>query len=483
VCVIGSGAGGGVAGAVLARAGLDVVLLEAGPAVSEADFVGDELEAYRRLYWGAAAATTDDGGIGLLTGQCLGGTTTVNWTTSFRTPDALREEWGGPFTSDEFTRSLDAVWDRSGVNMDHNDPSTRDAIMRRGLEALGWHVAAMPRNVRGCDQNGICGYCGFGCQLGAKQSTLVTWLEDAHAAGARIVVDTRAERVMADRGRAHGVEALTRAGTRVTIRARAVVVAGGALQTPALLLRSGLDNQNVGRHLHLHPVTGVSALFDEDVRPWTGTIQALYSDQHADIEHGYGLKYETGPIHPGVIVGFAAWRSAEDHAALLGNLSRSSGIGLLLRDRGAGEVRLARNGRLRVRYRLGDDDARRLRIGIDGAARILEAAGAQRVYSSHARKLSYEPGPGRRERFLADVDREGFAPGRCTFFSFHHMGSARVGASAAVSACKWDGETWELPGLYVMDGSSFPSASGVNPMLTIEAIAHMNASRLAAELT
>jgi long-chain-alcohol oxidase len=483
ICVVGSGAGGGVAAAVLARAGLDVVVLEAGRAVSDADFVGDELEAYRTLYWGGAAATTDDGGIGLLTGECLGGTTTVNWTTSFRTPDGVREEWGGPFPGDEFTRSLDAVSARCGVNTDHNLPSSRDAIMKRGLDALGWHVAPMPRNVRGCDQNGVCGYCGFGCQLGAKQGTLVTWLEDAHGAGARVVTETRAEHVVSRAGRAVGVEARRADGRTVTVGARAVVVACGAVQTPALLLRSGQRNPNVGQHLHLHPVTAVSAVFDEVVQPWTGTIQALYSDQHADLDGGYGLKYETGPIHPGVLVAFAPWRNAAQHASLLGELPHTSGIGLLLRDRGAGSVRIARNGEARVRYRLADDDARRLRVGIDGAARILEAAGARCIRSSHARELAYEPGRGNRARFVADVDREGFAPGRCSFFSFHHMGSARVGGSPGASACAWDGETWDVRGLYVMDGSSFPSASGVNPMLTIEAFAHMNASRLAAALT
>src|SRR5262249_33488702 len=199
-----------------------------------------------------------------------------------------------------------------------------------------------------------------------------------------------------------------RTGQRIAIRARAVVVACGALQTPELLLRSGLTNENVGRHLHLHPVTGISALFDEDVKPWTGTIQALYSDEHANLDDGYGLKYETGPIHPGVLIGFAAWRGADDSAELLANLPHTIGIGLLARDRGAGEVRVTRSGRLKVRYRLAADDAHRIRFGIDGAARVLEAAGAKRIYSSHARKLSYEPGAGGRERFLADVDREGF---------------------------------------------------------------------------
>lgn len=482
VCVVGSGAGGGVAAAVLARAGLDVVVLEAGPTVSESDFVGDELDAYRRLYWGAAAATTDDGGIGLLTGECLGGTTTINWTTSFRTPDAIREEWGGPFPTDDFGHSLDAVSRRACVNTDHNLPSSRDAIMKRGLDALGWHVAEMPRNVNGCDQNGICGYCGFGCQLGAKQSTLVTWLEDAQAGGARIVTQARATRVVTRAGRAAGVEFATVDGRRLTVRATTVVVGCGALQTPALLLGSGLRNPNVGRHLHLHPVTAVSALFDEDVRPWTGTIQALYSDQHADLDGGYGLKYETGPIHPGVLAAFAPWRNAAQSASLLSDLPRVSGIGLLLRDRGEGLVMRTRRGRLRIRYRLTADDAGRVRIGIEGAARILEAAGARRIQSSHAREIAYEPERGGRDEFLAAVDREGFDAGRCAFFSFHHMGSARVGDTPADSACNWDGETWEVRGLYVMDGSSFPSASGINPMLTIEAIAHMNASRLAASL-
>jgi long-chain-alcohol oxidase len=483
VCVVGSGAGGGVAGAVLAQAGLDVVVLEAGRAVSESDFVGDELHAYRTLYWAAAAATTDDGGIGLLTGECLGGTTTINWTTSFRTPDAIREEWGGPFATAEFGASLDAVASRSSVNTDHNRPSSRDEILKRGLETLGWHVAPMPRNVRGCDQNGVCGYCGFGCQLGAKQSTLVTWLEDAHASGARIVADARATRITTSAGRATGVELVARDGRAFSVRARAVVVACGALQTPALLLRSNLQNPNIGRHLRLHPVTAVSATFDGDVHPWTGTIQALYSDEHADLDDGYGLKYETGPIHPGVLAAFAPWRSAAQSASLLAELPRTSGIGILLRDCGEGRVLVSRRGRVRVRYRLAADDAARVRVGIEGAARILEAAGARHIRSSHAREIAYEPARGSRERFMAAVDRAGFAPGRCAFFSFHHMGSARVGATRETSACNLDGETWDVRGLYVMDGSSFPSASGVNPMLTIEAIAHMNASRLAGSLT
>ena len=483
VCVVGSGAGGGVSAAVLAQAGLDVVVLEAGAHYEDDDFRISELDAYRRLYLGAAAWTTADGGIGLLAGSCVGGTTTINYTTSFRTPEDVRSEWGAPFTSPEYEASLDAVCERLGVTTNEGRPSRRDEAMGRGLERLGWHAAAMPRNVRGCEQDVVCGRCGFGCPLGAKQSTLVTWLADAHAAGARVLASTRAQRIDLANGAVRAVQAQTSDGHTVTARTRAVVVCAGALQTPVLLRRSGLANPNIGRHLHLHPTTGVSGLFDEEIRPWEGTMQALYSDQHRDLDGaGYGLKYETAPVHPGVLVAFAPWESAHEHAELIAQLPRLTGIGLLLRDRSEGEVQPARDGTPRVRYRLDPDDIRHVRVGLDGAAQILEAAGALRIFSSHAQLVAYEPAKDTRQQFVRDADAVGYAPGRCTFYAFHPTGSARLGPTAATSATKPDGETWEARGVYVMDGSSFPSASGVNPMITIEAIAHLNATQLAAKL-
>ncbi len=483
VCVIGSGAGGGVAAAVLAQAGLDVVVLEAGGHYEDRDFHLSELDAYRRLYVGAAAITSTDGGIGLLAGTCLGGTTTINYTTSFRTPDEIRAEWGEPFTSPEYDASLDAVSERLAVNMEEGRPSKRDEAMGRGLERLGWHVEAMPRNTRGCEQGVVCGRCGFGCPLGAKQSTLVTWLVDAATAGARIVTSTRARRIDIAHGAARAVEARTNDGHLLHVRARAVVVCGGALHTPVLLHASGLSNPKVGRHLHLHPTTGVSGVFDEEIRPWEGTMQALYSDQHSDLDgDGYGLKYETAPVHPGLLAAFSPWPGATEHAELMALLPRVAGIGLLLRDRTEGEVRPRRDGSPRVRYRLGRTDVEHVRTGLDGAAQILEAAGAERIFSSHQRLVSYEPGRSRRESFVRGADAVGYGPGRCVFYGFHLMGTARMGDSPATSACRADGELWDLRNAVVVDGSAFPSASGVNPMITIEAIAHLNAAALAARL-
>ncbi|MDQ3305743.1 MAG: GMC family oxidoreductase N-terminal domain-containing protein [Actinomycetota bacterium] len=490
VCVVGSGAGGGTAAAVLAESGLDVVVLEAGDYLDDGDFDGGELDGYSRLYLGGGALATADQSVGLYAGACLGGGTVVNFSTCFRTPDEIRAQWAGygvdAMTSDDYTRSLDAVWDRLGVTTDHSLPSRREQLMKRGLEELGWHVDSMPRNVAGCDEK-VCGYSPFGCLAGAKQSTTKTWLTDAWRRGARILVRTRAERLIIENGRAKGVQARTRDGHQVTVRANAVVVAAGAIHTPALLRRSGLENENIGRHLRLHPVTGVAGVFDEEVRPWEGVMQAVYSDELADLHAGYGMKLESAPFHPSVLAMYSPWRSARQHEDLMGRLAHLVPIGLLLRDSSEGEVRTGRDGEPVVHYKLNDFDIGHVRTGLDGAARVLEAAGATSVFSAHKDWVTYEPGRGRgqgqgRKGFLEAADRCGWGAGQCVFTSFHIMGSARMGGSPGDSACTPEGETWEVQGVYVCDGSTFPTASGVNPMITIEAIAHLNASRLAATL-
>jgi choline dehydrogenase-like flavoprotein len=179
---------------------------------------------------------------------------------------------------------------------------------------------------------------------------------------------------------------------------------------------------------------------------------------------------------------FIAWSSAAEHADLMRQLPCVSAVGILLRDRSEGEVRVRRDGSSRVRYRLDPRDVAHVRSGVDGAAQILEAAGAEWIASSHQRLVAYEPGRSSRDEFVRAADAAGYGPGRCVFYAFHLMGTARMGGSPSNSACDPDGSVHGAEGVTVVDGSAFPSASGVNPMVTIEAIAHLNASRLAARL-
>jgi long-chain-alcohol oxidase len=486
VVIVGSGAGGGAAAGVLADAGLDVIVIESGGYWDDEDFDGSEFTALTSYYMGAPSATHDQS-VGLIAGSCLGGGTVVNYTTSFRTPDEVRAEWAGlgvpAFTSEEYTASLDAVCDRLGVNREHNDPSTRDQKLHEGCVKLGWHIDAMPRGVRRCAQGRECGYCGLGCRVGGKQSVVKTWLSDAHERGTRFVVRTKVQRVIVDGSRARGVIGHTAEGHRVTVNARAVIASCGAIHTPALLRRSGLKNENIGQHLRLHPAAAVFGVYDEELKPWEGVMQALYSDQFRDLHDGYGLKFETAAQHPHLLVPFGPWRSAAQHLELVSAISHTTPIGVLLRDRDGGEVRVGRDGEPVVRYKLSSFDAGHLRTGIDGAAQVHEAAGARRIYSSHAKWVSYDPGQkGSREQFMSDADAAGYGSGQCVLNSFHIMGSARMGGSPSMSACDPTGQTWDVRDLYVLDGSSFPTASGVNPQISIQAIAHMSARGLAASL-
>jgi choline dehydrogenase-like flavoprotein len=488
VCVVGSGAGGGTAAAVLSAAGKDVIVLEAGGYYDDADFDGAELGGFQRLYTEAGFAATADHSVGLLAGECFGGTTVINYCTSFRTPDDVRTEWAAAgvswFRGEEYTRSLDAVCERLHVNLDHNRVSAREQVLERGLRALGWHVDAMPRNVIGCDQGKVCGYCGYGCALGAKQSATKTWLADAQENGARFVVETRALRVRIEAGAATGVEARSKSGHSVNIHCKAVVVACGSIHTPALLLRSGLRNEHVGRHLHLHPVSNVCGVFIEEIRPWEGTMQAIYSDEHRFLTGSYGVKYETTALQPVIAVAVLPWRDPLQYRSLLEKLSHTSAIGVLLRDRDGGHVTIGRDGHAVAHYALSGFDRAHLRRGFLGAARILEAAGARMIFSPHAKWCAYEPGrSGSLDAFTEAMDSAGWDSGRLALFSFHIQGTARLGGSPKSSATNPDGQVWEARNLYVMDSSSFPSASGVNPMISIEAIAHRNASALAARLT
>lgn len=494
VVVVGSGAGGGTAAAVLAKAGLDVVVLERGPYKNESDFTHRQDDADRDLY---DLRATADAGLTILQGRCVGGGTLVNYSTSLRVPEATRAEWDriagftNVFSGAELDASLRVVEERLSVSDGHSTPWFRDRVLEAGCKKLGWDVATLPRNVKGCAEDERCGYCNFGCRLGAKQSTMRTWLEDATGAGARLVADCEVDAIVRDGGRAIGVRAgastpASRKRVPVTVFAKAVVVACGATYTPVLLQRSGLTLPAIGRHLHLHPVTGVWGRFDgERADPWGGVMQARIGRQFADLDgDGYGVRFEGGAVHPVELMALMPWGGAVDFKRAIARYREWSVLAILLRDRSEGTVHTPRIGPSSWQYVLDARDRAHVREGIRRAAELYAAMGASEIRTVTQVPVVWRPAGGERlESFLGRVDAIGYGACETTYASFHPQGSARMGIDRRASVCGEDGEVHGTPGLYVMDGSCFPSASGVNPMLTIEALAHRSARRLAARLT
>ncbi len=485
VVIVGSGAGGGCVAGKLAMAGLDVIVLEKGGYHNEASFHHRELDALDEMYLYGGNLVTTDLSVQIIAGSTLGGGTVVNYSTSFRTPEHVLRQWADisgvdAFVSGEFERSQDEVVERLGINSDSSAAGRRDALMEEGLKKLGWHVDMMPRAVRGCLQDESCGYCGFGCRVGAKQSTMRTYLEDAAAHGARLVIDADVDRVSIRDGRAYGVTGMRR-GRPFSVSAKAVVVAAGAIGTPALLLRSGLRGR-VGRDLRLHPGNAAFGFFEEDVRGWEGTLQARYSNHLRDQDDGYGPIFETVPIHPGSGSVAMPWLSTAQHQSLMDRFAKVSFVAALPRDRSSGRVRVRRDGRPVVEYGFTDDDDRRITEGVIAAAKVLEAAGATEIFSIHGHMPSYRTdGRGAHDRWAEEIRRLGYK--RTTCFSYHQMGSCRMGVDPATSAIGPNNESHEVNSLFVTDGSAFPTASGVNPMLSIYGIANRAAGKIAERLS
>jgi choline dehydrogenase-like flavoprotein len=496
VCVLGSGAGGGVVAAQLTAAGRSVIVLEAGPGDQAADFDQREIVGMQRLYLDQGTTATRDLGVAILAGSCIGGGTSVNWQTSLRTPDFIRDEWADrsgirAFADDTFTRALDAVCSRIGVGTSESARNGNNAPLERGCAALRYRWSDIPRNSRGCDLT-QCSYCMFGCRVGGKQSTANTYLRDAQETGrgvrATIVASGKAERLRLDHGRVVGVQAVARderTGTRVPVRvnARTVVVAAGSLETPAFLMRSGIEHPQLGRNLYLHPATGVIGRYEEQVRGWIGAPQTVLCDEFGQRRGNYGYRLETAPVHPGLLSLSQPWCGARDHRTRMQHLAHLSAFVVLTRDRQAGRVTVDAEGRAVVDYAIGRMERDLLQHGIAAAARVHWAAGAAEIHTLHSRDHTFRRAAANRTSDIDDFCREiAMLPvhaNRCAVFSAHQMGTARMGVDARGNVCDERGQVHGVPGLYVADSSLFPASSGVNPMITVMALAHMVGSRLA----
>ncbi|ORE12056.1 long-chain fatty alcohol dehydrogenase [Rhizopus microsporus var. microsporus] len=483
VIIVGSGAGGGVVASQLAQAGKSVLVIEKGKYYHENDFIHTEQDGFENLYEHGGFAPSLDGSISIASGSVFGGGTTVNWCASLKLQHFVREEWAKQglsyFTSPKFTKDVDRVFERIGATTEGVRHNGSNQVLIDGCRALGYPVSDIPQNTSGRPHE--CNSCYAGCRAGIKNGTMNTWLRDAYQHKARFLEKTKVNKVLIKHGKAVGVECLVNYDKKVRIRASQVVIAGGSLQSPGILIRSGLKNKNIGQNLRLHPCTIVVGFFDRKIRTFEGSIMTAVSGVAENLENdGYGCKLEVPCLQPGAYSTILPWRGAAEHKEIMMRYEHCAPILILSRDKDSkGSVTYDKDDNPIVNFTVSNRDRRSLLEGILRSLDILVAAGAREV---HTGQFGVDGFKFKEEeetridnpRYVAwkngvssyGLPRDGF-----NMFCAHQMGTNRMGISPKASVVKPTGETWEVKNLYVADASVFPTATGVNPMVTVETVA------------
>lgn len=479
VVIVGSGAGGATIAAELAEAGLDVVVLEEGRWWSTRDFTANASAMVRQLYRdGGATMAIGDPPVLYQEGRAVGGSTVVNGGMSWRTPEKILDRWWREASIDQIrAKDLEPWFERAErrIHVRHQDPDSvgkDNLLLKRGADAMGWKVIPNLRNQVHCPGSNN---CAFGCPTGAKQSALVSYVPRALHFGARLYSDVRVDRILREGKRAVGVAGRVvgddgRASHRITVRARLVVSACGAIHTPALLDRSGFASPSgmVGKNLSLHPNVKVVAIFDEDVRGWEGVHQAFQVREFQD----EGLLFAAVNVPPGIVAMSLPHRGAE-LGDLMAQYDRMVIAGMLCEDTATGRVRTI-GGRPQAFYQLADLDAAKLVRGVALLSELLFAAGAKRILLPFHVTGGDLQGPDDVRRLFTDP----IPKSSMELLTVHMMGTAAMGRDRTRAVTDGWGFVHDADRLMVCDASLFPTPIGVNPMLTIQALATRAAAYL-----
>ena len=497
VVIIGSGAGGGVSAEILTLAGLKVIIVEEGALKSSKDFKMREADAYPQLYQESAARKTKDKGINILQGRTVGGSTTVNWTSSFRTPTPTLAYWARQFGLKDYTPETLAPWflmmeQRLNVSTWLTPPNENNDLLKRGAGVLGIPAAAIMRNVKGCWN---LGYCGMGCPTNAKQSMLVTTIPSALTHGALLLTHTRADKLVfagdkVDHLLCSAIDAsgLAPTGRRITLRARHFIVAGGAINSPALLLRSNAPDPHglLGKRTFLHPTVISAGIFKQRVDGFAGAPQTTYSDHFLDtqaIDGPIGYKVEAPPLHP-LLLSTTMAGFGQHHADTMAQFPHVHALLALLRDgfhpdSPGGAVGLKDDGSAVLDYPINDfvwDGVKRALLTM---AEIQFAAGAQTVQPVHELAHPYRSWA-EAKKAIAELP---FKTHITRVVSAHVMGGCGMAEDGRRGVTDPNGRYLGVSNLSVHDGSLFPTSIGANPQLSIYGITSRLASQLATSLT
>jgi choline dehydrogenase-like flavoprotein len=474
--VVGTGAGGSMVLRELARAGLDVVALEEGAYLASRDFDQREDRMLPLLFQGAGGRTTEDLAIRVLQGRGVGGSTIHNTNLCKRTPDSVLDLWAGKYgvvgaRAGDLRGAFEAV--ERDLTISEIDPAMRNAnneVLKRGCEALGWRGGPLKHNRVGCQQSG---FCELGCAYDAKQNALKVLVPQAVAAGARVYSDVEVVRIVHEAGRATGVAAVAvdsagRPRARVQVWAPIVVLAASAVGSAALARRSGVTDPHgqIGRGLRLHPGAVVAGRFDGAIDGWRGIPQSYECTEHLSHEEGSDRRVWIVPAfaHPigaaATLPGFGA-----AHMARMRSYPNLAVLTAMVHDDTSGEVDVDEAGPV-LRYVMSEADRQQLARGLVAGARILLAAGAREVTIPAIPPLRVT-----KASELEALDLSVVRPHSVPLTAVHPMGTMRMGEDPRTSAVRSTGEHHQVRGLFVADGSLFPTSIGVPPQVSIYAFA------------
>ena len=504
VVIIGSGAGGGTSAEVLAKAGLKVILIEAGPLKTSNDFDMDETRAYQNLYQEHAGRMNKDGSLSILQGRCVGGSTVVNWTSSFRTPEPTLQYWQSQFqlkgcSVEDMAPWFEKMEKRLNISPWSVPPNENNAVLSRGAETLGIPWKVIPRNVIGCWN---LGFCGTGCPTNAKQSMLVTTIPAALEQGSQLIYNARAEQLIFDDKKQKVMGLKVKAllpldnnnaqkndkhkALTFDIKADAFVLAAGGINSPALLLRSDTPDpkKRIGKRTFLHPVAFSFAKFDQEINPYYGAPQSVYSDhyQWQSVTGEVGYKLEVPPLHPSLTSALLLGHGPE-HVKDMQALPNLNAMIALMRDGFneesiGGSIELADDGSPIIDYPINDYLWQGIKASHLNMAELQFAAGATAVKLAHIDSQWYRSW----QECQAAIQSFDYIPCRPLVGSAHVMGGLAMGEDLEQCLVDSQGKYHYLENLYVFDGSVFPTSIGANPQLSIYGLACKNASLLAQKM-
>ena len=493
--VIGSGAGGATTAAKLVKAGMTVLILEEGPYRTNKDFRLREQEAYPDLYQDVAARRTLSKGIIVLQGRTVGGSTTVNWTSSFRTPDKVLKHWQSQYgLSDITTESMKPWFEEAEHELSVEPwpvpPNRNNDVLKTGCEALGYRTAVIPRNVKGCAN---LGYCGMGCPINAKQSMLVTMIPQALDDGATLISRAKVTRLILSGNKVTGAEivAIDKLGKPIStmltrFSADHIFLAAGAIGSPGILLRSGITDPNnlIGKRTFLHPVVGTAAIMPDAVNAFSGAPQSVYSDEFLwrdGVTGEIGYKLEVPPLHP-IITSTIVPGHGKAHLGLMKQFPNVQATISLARDGfnpedQGGEVKLNDQGQAVLDYPLKELFLRAAKHSQNVMAEIQFAAGAKQVMPLHQQAHLSSTMSG----VTNQLNNLPYEEIQLNVFSAHVMGGCGMSKYPEYGLTDINGKVHHLDNLRIADGSILPTSLGVNPQLTLYGLTRRNINQFLQE--